>query len=198
MWSLKTLQSPPLSPFPFWFCLWCSISAFPHFFQHCCSLRILREHWLWKVEVRFSFQQLACSQPIRLWNCLTTQLSIQTPAHSTDVHAQTHTCSHTSIPPCLTGRGNGFSPFGEPQTRGAAGPFQIAALLKSPSVYEYGDEDLGARERRKGGKNRGRERSEWKKRGSKREILCLWGAFPAYPVALGWIYALDLKCVCVC
>lgn len=56
-----------------------------------------------------------------------------------------HKYAHTryTVPPCLTGRGNGFSPFGEPQTRGAAGPFQIAVLLKTPSVYEYGDEDLG-------------------------------------------------------
>lgn len=76
----------------------------------------------------------------------------------------------TSTPPCLTGRGNGFSPFGEPQTRGAAGPFQIAAPLKSPSVYEYGDEDLGEREWRtdRGGKNQGKARSESEKEG---EIL---------------------------
>lgn len=68
-----------------------------------------------------------------------------------------HIHAHTSIVPCLTGRGNGFSPFGEPQTRGAAGPFQIAVLLKSPSVYEYGDEDLGKRERRKEGKTKEEE-----------------------------------------
>lgn len=54
--------------------------------------------------------------------------------------------AHASVPPCLAESGNDFSPFGEPQTRGAAGPFQIAALLKSPSVYEYGDEDLGETE----------------------------------------------------
>lgn len=62
-----------------------------------------------------------------------------------------HMHAHTSVPPWLTERGNGFSPFGVPQTRGAAGPFQIAALFKSPSVYEYGDEDLGEREWRKEG-----------------------------------------------
>lgn len=60
-----------------------------------------------------------------------------------------HINAQTSLPPCLTGTGNGFSPFGEPQTSGAAGPFQIAALLKSPSVYEYGDEDLEEWLRRK-------------------------------------------------
>lgn len=57
-----------------------------------------------------------------------------------------HMHAHASVPPCLAESGNDFSPFGEPQTRGAAGPFQIAALLKSPSVYEYGDEDLGETE----------------------------------------------------
>lgn len=120
-----------------------------------------------KIEVRLSFEQLACSQPIRLRNYLTTQLFIQ---HGRATQTRMHT--HTGVPPCLTGKGNGFSPFGEPQTRGAGGPFQIAVLLKSPSVYEYGDEDLGKRERRKEGQNCGRERSESGKEGA-REILCL-------------------------
>lgn len=54
-----------------------------------------------------------------------------------------HMQAETGRPPCFTGQGNGFPPFGEPQTRGAAGPFLIGACLKMPSVYEYGDEDLG-------------------------------------------------------
>lgn len=104
-----------------------------------------------------------------------------------------HIHARAGIPPCLTGRGNGFSSFGEPQTRGTAGPFQIAALLKSPSVYEYGDGDLGEREwRKEGERDRGRERSE-SERERVSEVL-----FPACPVALGWIYALDLEeCVCL-
>ena len=77
-----------------------------------------------------------------------------------------HMQTHTSVPPCLTGRGNGFSPFGEPQTRGAAGPFKIAAILKSPSVYEYGDEDLGEREWGKEGENREGRRDQRVKIGS--------------------------------
>lgn len=65
-----------------------------------------------------------------------------------------HIHAHGSVPPCFTGRGNGFSPFGGPQTRGAVSPFQIAVLLKSPSVYEYGDEDLGEGEWGKEGGNK--------------------------------------------
>lgn len=80
--------------------------------------------------------------------------------------------AQTSLPPCLTGKGNGFSPFGEPQTRGAAGPFQIAVVLKSPSVYEYGDEDLGRRERRKRRKIEGGRDQRVKKEGG-RERFCV-------------------------
>lgn len=106
---------------------------------------------------------------------------------------------HTlAIPPCLTGKGNGFSPFGEPQTRGAAGPFQIPVLLKTPSVYEYGDEDL-EKQVEGGGKFEG-GKDQRVKRG--RDSMSLRG-FPPCPVALGWIYALDLEdyqsvCLCVC
>lgn len=48
-------------------------------------------------------------------------------------------------------------------------------------------EERGGKIRREG------EIRELKKIGRKREILCLWGPFSACPVALGWIYALDLE-----
>lgn len=51
----------------------------------------------------------------------------------------------------------------------------------------------------RGGKNLGRERSEREKEGARERFCVSEVLFPACPVALGWIYALDLeKCVCLC
>lgn len=110
--------------------LWYRISAFCHF---CVRETFTRK---WNREKR-KFVRLL---PLRLlsspweWNCPTTQFSIRHRRTTAEVDKQTHACAHSTVAPCLTERGNGFSPFGGPQTRGAAGPFQIAALLKRPTT----------------------------------------------------------------
>lgn len=81
----------------------------------------------------------------------------------------------------------------ESQTRGATGPFEIATLLKSPSVYEYGDEDLGDMKWGKAEKKRGRRKDQRVKQGGKKEeeIQSLWGGLlpGPYPLAgfMHWI-----------
>lgn len=114
-----------------------------------------------------------------------------------------HICTQTSTPPCLTGRGNGFSPFGEPQTRGAAGPFQIAALLKSPIclwIWRWGFRREGREER--GQKLKG-GRDQRVKKEQKRDSVSLrcFSRLPCGPwldLRTGFRSVLAYVCMCVC
>lgn len=115
------------------FQLWCCIAVFCHF--------CVCETFYQKVEPRKADVCLLPSPSAigllsspRQRNCPTTQFSIQHRRTTAEVDRQTCVRAHSTVAPCLTERGNGFSPFGGPQTRGAAGPFQIAALLKRPTT----------------------------------------------------------------
>lgn len=97
-----------------------------------------------------------------------------------------------------------FFPFGEPQTRGAAGLFQTAVDLKLPlSVYEYGDEDLRVKGRRDEGEKRGRYQrvrggKKWKQ---ERDFVSLryFSSLPSGPWLDLWGGFRRLSvCVCVC
>lgn len=126
-----------------------------------------------KVEARFSFQQLACSRPVRLWNCLTTQLSIQTEVHTTDVHAQTHTCTHEYTSMLDRKRKWLFSIWRATNKR-CCRPISDSSPLKEPLclwIWRWGFRREGEEER--GEKTEGGRDQSVKKEGA-RERFCVF------------------------
>lgn len=133
---------------------------------------------------------LSTQKSVKLSNNISLHLNLGTHYRC----ARTHTTTVTLVlqPPCLTRKGNGFSPFGATQTRGAASLFQIAVSLKSPFIYEYGDEGL-MQETRRGNLNKGRDQ---KLKRSLRFCILLVLVLPApWPLA-GFTYWIQ-QSVCV-